>query len=1003
VKSLLVRWALALTLGVCALPLLQAQDTAYFGKRVSQVLYVPAKQPADPIDLKRVQRVKAGAILRSEDVATTIDEMFATGYYQDIQVDAENAGDGVVVRFLTTATSFVGHQRVAGKIKTPPSEGQLLSAMHFTPGTPFQPEMLKAAEANITQLLKSNGFYLSQVTVNSRLNQDTEEMNVTVHVDPGKRAKYEKPIIHGDLKLSEAAIVRATGWKIRFINYWRRVTAELTNSGLSGIHKKYQSQDRLTATVNLDSLEYDPEANRVQPTLTIEGGPKVEIKALEAKVSKRRLKRYVPVYQEGSVDRDLLTEGARNLRDYFQASGYPDVDVTFREHPPENDKELIEYYIAKGQKKKLVKLNIEGNKYFQRDTLAERMFLKPSSIQFLHGRYSEAFRKKDEEAIENLYKANGFRDVKVTSFLTNNYRSKPHEFAATFHVEEGQQWTVANLKVTGVNRLDPALVQGALSMSAGQPYSDVNVASDRNTILTLYSGKGFPKATFEYAATPTSKPRSIDLTYRIVEGPQEFVRGVLLLGLHRTKRSLVESRITVQPGDPLSLVDISEVQRSLYNLGIFSTIDAGVQNPDGDATRKYVFYDFDEAKRYNVNVGFGAGFARFGPVNTNLRNPAGSNSFSPRVSLDVSRLNFLGTASTITVQTRFSNIEQRAAVNYLIPTLLGHEGRDLTLTGLFDSARDVQTFASKRQEVSAQVSQHLSKPTTLSLRMAYRRVTTSDVVIPSLLISQLLQPVRIGIVSANIVEDRRDDPADAHRGIYNTLDVGVATKYLGSQRNFLRALGRNATYTRIGKNLVFARQLTFGIIFPYGYPAGLGQIESVPLPERFFGGGSISDRAFGENQAGPRDIGVVGANGIRNQATGFPVGGNAVLFSNLELRFPLLGENIGGVLFEDAGNVYQTLGDVSFRYGQKNNQDFNYMVHAAGFGIRYKTPIGPVRVDLGYTLNPPHFIGFKGSYQDLLNCGPTGSQATGSEPSKCQSVEQSTGHFQFFFSIGQTF
>lgn len=1001
-RLLFPRWTLVLVAALYPLALSKAQDRAYFGKRVSQVVYVPAKQAADPIDLDRDQLVKTGAILRPEDVAATIDRLFDTGYYQDIQVDAEpdpaKPGSAVVVRFLTTARQFVGHQAVTGKIKNPPNEGQLLSAMHFTTGTPFRPEMLHTAETNVAQLLKTNGFYESLVSVKSSLNKDTEEMNITVHIDPGKRARYEKPVIHGDPKLSDSTIIRATGWKVRFINRWRQVTAQLTSSGISGIQKKYQSKDRLMATVNLDSLEFDTGTNRAQPTLTIEAGPKVEIKALEAKVSKSRLKRYVPVYQEGSVDRDLLTEGARNLRDYFQASGYPDVDVTFREHPPKDDTELIEYYIAKGQKKKLVKLNIEGNKYFDRETLTERMFLKPSSIQFLHGRYSEAFRKKDEEAIANLYKANGFRDVKVTSFITNDYRGKANEFSATFQIREGQQWTVASLKLVGANRLDPELVVSRLSMSAGQPYSDVNVASDRNAILTLYSGHGFPKTTFEYSATPTAKARSIDLTYKVVEGPQQFVRGVLLLGLHRTKRSLVENKITVQPGDPLSLLDVSEVQRGLYNLGIFSTIDAGVQNPDGDASRKFVFYDFAEAKRYNVNFGLGAAIAQFGPTSTDLRNPAGNTGFSPRFSFDISRLNFLGTASTVTLQTRFSNIEQRTALNYLIPGFHGREDRDLTFTGLFDAARNVQTFSSRREELSAEISQHLSKPTTLSIRAAYRRVTTSNVVIPSLLISNLLQPVRVGIVSANLVEDRRDNPADAHRGIYNTIDVGVASKYLGSQRDFLKALGRNATYTRIGKNWVFARQLTFGVLFPYNYPAGVGQINAIPLPERFFGGGSISDRGFGENQAGPRDIGVIGPDGKLTQATGFPVGGNAVLFSNLELRFPLLGENIQGVFFEDAGNIYQTLSDVSFRYSQKNDQDFNIMTQAAGFGIRYKTPIGPVRVDLSYTLNPVRFKGFKGTYQDLLKCGPSGVNLP-----ICQSVEQSTGHFHFFFSIGQTF
>ena len=329
------------------------------------------------------------------------------------------------------------------------------------------------------------------------------------------------------------------------------------------------------------------------------------------------------------------------------------------------------------------------------------------------------------------------------------------------------------------------------------------------------------------------------------------------------------------------------------------------------------------------------------------------------------------------------------------------EDRALTVTGLYDTSRDVRTFSSRREEASVQLSQRLSKPTTASIRFAYRRVSTSNVVIPSLLVPQLLQPVRIGIFSGNVVQDRRDNPADPHKGIYNTVDAGLASGIFGSQRSFVRLLARNATYYRIGKNWVLARQLTFGAILPFHVPSGLDRAEGVPLPERFFGGGSTSNRGFPENQAGPRDIGTpAGVGGTATQPTGFPLGGNALLFNSIELRFPLLGENIGGVLFHDAGNVYRSIGDISVRFHQRNEQDFNYMVQAAGFGIRYKTPVGPVRADFAYSINPPRFVGFKGTIQDLLACNPN---ASGPLPPACVGVPQSISHFQFFFSIGQTF
>jgi outer membrane translocation and assembly module TamA len=122
------------------------------------------------------------------------------------------------------------------------------------------------------------------------------------------------------------------------------------------------------------------------------------------------------------------------------------------------------------------------------------------------------------------------------------------------------------------------------------------------------------------------------------------------------------------------------------------------------------------------------------------------------------------------------------------------------------------------------------------------------------------------------------------------------------------------------------------------------------------------------------------------------------VFHSTELRFPFIGDNIDGVIFHDIGNVYADLGSISFRMHQNSLTDFNYAVQAAGFGIRYRTPVGPIRLDLAYSINPPRFVGFQGSIADLLNAGVNPCSGV---PSKC--VEQSVSHFQFFFSIGQAF
>ena len=993
-----LRYLPAFMLGIPAL----SQVVTFDGRPVLRVVYSPSQQPLSTKDLTRLQWVKAGSPFSARDVAQTIDSLFATGVYSNIQADVREEGGGLTITFITTVIPFVGHVGVSGKISNPPGRNTLISAGLFRLGTPFREEALQTAEKNIRQLFTSNGLYEADVSLHTQIDPETNLATIAILVKAGKRARYEMPSIMGQTKLAESTIVRATGWRIILIHRWRQVSQTLTATGLEGIRRKYKNKDLLTASVELAGVDYDAETRRLKPRLQIEAGPTVEVKAVEARVSKSRLKRLIPIYEEGSVDNDLLFEGSRNLRDYLQSKGYPDVEVDFRTTPVTGDHQTIEFIVSRGPHKKLVRMTIRGNTYFSIDTIQERLFLLPSSFRYRGGRYSDAFRARDIQTIEALYHANGFRDVKATSEVTENYAGKANQVAVTYRIEEGPQWLVSKIDTQGIDQPDWAALLPRLSDAVGEPYSDVSMAGDRNAILSYYYARGFPKAAVEWRVTPMADAHRVELLCTLNLGPQEFVRDVKILGLSRTRPALVEKHIGVHAGDPLSPLAIDQTQRQLENLGVFARVDSAIDNPDGDETEKYVLYDVDEAARYNFRFGLGAEIAQLGATTNNLSSPTSGTGFSPRFLFNVQRIDFMGIGHTISFDGRYSNLERRAALNYVIPNFLNSRGRTLTFSTIYDVASNVRTFKATREEASMQISQKLSKPTTVLFRYAYRRVSTSNIAIPDLLVPQLSQPIRIGIMSANFVQDRRDNPADAHHGIYNTVDVGVASNFFGSQRNFARVLGRNATYYKLPWHMVLARQITFGVIKSFDISQTLSAADAIPLPERFFGGGNLTNRGFGENQAGPRDIGsMVGPDGTPTQPTGFPIGGNALFFHNTELRFPLIGANIDGVFFHDMGNIYSSLSSLSFRVHQNNGQDFNYMVHAVGFGLRYRTPIGPIRADFSYSINPPAFVGFNGTIDQLLNCDPR--KPISQLPGYCVGVPQHLSHFQFFFSIGQTF
>jgi len=990
-------WALA-TLGFGA----PASTSSFEGKPIVDIQF-SAPQPLDARDLALAQPLRKGQPLRAADVADAIDGLFATGRFADIVVEAEASGSGVLIRFVTRNVTFIGNVSITGKVPESPSRGQAFQALNLSLGAVFHEEDVNHAVENLQRLLQSNGLYDAQVTPTVTPNEKNQLVSISFRVTEGKRAKYEMPIVTGENDLSDAVVARVTGWRIPIIHWWRQVTEGRTRKGVQSLLAKYQGQDHLTARVELDKLDYDSERRRVRPNLTVTAGPEVKIKAVETKVSKRILKRYVPVFQERSVDNDLLVEGRRNLRDYLQSQGYYDADVDFRVEPVKENVETIEYVIARGQRYKLSHVAVAGNKYFDTDSIRERMFTAPASFTLRHGRYSEAFLRKDQEILSDLYRNSGFRDVKIDPEVDREYQGKPGRFAVTFQITEGPQWIIDHLEINGVDHENLADLTSRLASGAGQPFSDGNLALDRTATLNYYYDRGFPAATFTAAWQLSGTPHHVNVVYNITQGEPQYVRDIIVSGLKTTRPTLVNKYFTFKSGDPLSPNLQADIQRRFYDLGIFARVDTAIENPDGNTEFKNVLYSFDEANRYTFSLGFGAQLARFGtPSTTNLSSPAGTTGFSPLVSLTATRLNFLGLGHTVSLRGIYSSIEKRASLSYLQPRFRNIEGRNLTYTLLYDSSLDVRTFASQREEGSVQLSQRFSKSLNGLFQFSYRRVSVSRVVIPELLIPQLVQPVRIGMLSANFIHDRRDNPADSHRGIFTTINFGVADKAFGSQRGFGRVLIRNATYYSLTKNLVLARQTQFGVIAPFSSPEGLSDQESVPLPERFFGGGADSLRAFPYNQAGPRDIGAASAaGGPSYQPTGFPLGGNALFFNNVELRFPLIGSNIKGVLFHDMGNVYSSIGSMSLRFHQRDLKDFDYGVHAVGFGIRYQTPVGPIRADLAYSINPPSFVGFKGTPTQLLQCNPNLPAAT--LPSFCQGVPQSISHFQFFFSIGQTF
>jgi outer membrane protein insertion porin family len=989
----------------------------------------------DPLPAQIEQQ--PGAPLDPAKIRASLRRLYATGLYRTIAIDGQRQGDGIGLVFRGTPTLFLGRIVVRG-VKNTHLSNQLSYSTRLNPGTPFTDQKIIRATELLQQTLHQNGYYEGSITRHTAVDRSNAEINVQFDVSTGPPARVGDVAVAGDSGMTLEAFRKRAKLKAG-----SKVSSDTVSRALNNLRKQYQKQQRLEANVSLASSQYQPATNRLTYSFQADRGPVVKVVVEGAKLSKGKVHSLVPIYAEGTLDEDLLNEGSKRIHDYYQREGYFNAKVT--QTSDANDGVThITYNVTLGPRDRIVSVNVKGNGYFGGWLLKQRLSVQPASLFVPHGIYSLALQEADVNSITALYQSNGFTSVKVIPELRElpgEKKNGERSLAISYGIEEGVQQKVGIYEIDGVGPADRAALEPRLSLQPGQPYSGNNLAADRDAILGYFLDHGYDHVQVNLQQNPSpADPNQIDVRLHVVSGDQIFVRKVLIRGLHYTRPGTIQHEILAKPGDPLDQSKLLETQRQLYNLTLFNQVNTAVENPGGDEPRKNVLVQFDEARRWDVT--YGGGFqAQTGTPSTNCPNPLslialginpstyscspnGKFGVSALVELDVSRINLWGRNQSISFRSEYGTLEQQFTANYNWPRFLNHPDFDFSFGGGYINAQNVVTFASSTSEGDVRMTQHPNLVDTLIYQVSYRRVKVdpNTIQVAPNLIPILSEPVRVGGPELTWIHDtRRPEPLDAQSGLYNSIQVfATDNAVLSSEANYAHFDWSNSSYYGLGrlKHFVLARNTRFGLERVFGE----GKYESIPLPERLYAGGPESLRGFPLNSAGPRD-----------SLTGFPIGGAGVFVNQTELRLPYpqlpyFGRSLGFVLFHDMGNVFNNSSDIwpsATRIKQPHSYtctalpyltdaiqqqvtrssstnptgqcDFNDFSHTLGLGARYHTPIGPIRFDVGYNLNPP-------VYPVLVQYG--NSNATNSNSLSCYNSTQCYGqgsHFNFFFSIGQAF
>jgi outer membrane protein insertion porin family len=994
--------------------------------------------------------VQPGKPLERDQVADSIRTLYRTGTYSYIVARQDAVERGVRIDFIVREQLFFNQVVIRG-VAAPPSDASAAAAMSLTLGAPYRKEAVDEGVTRLTDALHDEGLYEAEVTVETVPHHDTHEMDVIVSVKSGPRAKLQTIQLTNGTEYTNEEIIRLMSVKVG-----RPITSQRIQRGTERIHNFLVKKGHLNARASVRRGEYDKAANTIPLDIDVTEGPRVQLVVTGTKISQGTLKKLVPIYQEGSVDVDLLEEGKRNIRERLERDGYFDAEVDYttvtKDATPKGNwkgtEEVITYRVERGDRHKLHGVEITGNRYFNTDLLRGRLQIYGKGFA-TRGRFSRRLVESDRDSLLTLYQSNGFLEAKVDAQTLDNYQGVEGQLFVRFVIQEGKQSRVASLSIEGNHAFKEDELLPYVASTPGQPYSDYNVATDRDNILALYYNEGFPAARFTATAVPiTPDPNAtadnsdkdtasattngastetaakggsakssnktpdtdvepgdeMKVVYHIDEGPQTRVKRVFVTGYNHTRIGAIRREILVKPDAPLREGDVVDSQRRLYNLGIFNRVTIEPQNPGGTDANKDVVVLVEEAKRYTIAYGGGFEVQRL----ASSTDPTGSElQAAPRGILEISKLNVRGRGDSISLKLRGSTIEDRALLTYTAPNTFADPHYTFQANAYTEKTQDINTFTEARYEMSVQLTDQATRFTTIQYHYAFRRVVVSNLnnTVPPEDIPLFEQPTLVSQFGVTWARDARDNPADATKGSFNSLDFGLADTAIGSSASFLRIYYQNSTYHPLGRRFSFARAFRFGILQPYKdtvsltFPAQTNPVQLIPLPERFFAGGGTSLRGFALNQAGPRDL------------TGFPIGGQAIMEFNQELRFPMrlpfVGTALGGAIFYDGGNVYTRLSRITFRASSPKpifnpadptvcqyncTNELNYFAHTVGFGLRYSTPVGPIRIDLGFPINRPRFVApICPSGDPTCLDGQNGFQST------------RLPGFQIFFNLGSTF
>ncbi|MHB8882373.1 MAG: outer membrane protein assembly factor BamA [Thermodesulfovibrionales bacterium] len=597
------------------------------------------------------------------------------------------------------------------------------------------------------------------------------------------------------------------------------------------------------------------------------------------------------------INDEVVGEAVDRLLALYHTEGYPFAQIA-PVMKADGDILKLSFFVFEGQRVRVGSISFPGAK-LPDGTLKGVMLLAGGKP------YNPDLLERDRESLRDFYGALGYLETVVKKIEVAMSEDKSSA-GLTVQIEEGERTTIGSVTITGARPEVTDELARVAGLKTGDPYNEVDISDARFRILDHYSRTGYSAA--DVAVQREILDRRARVTFQVTEGAKKYLGTTVITGNTRTRHKVIQRELLHKDGQPFDHAVFAEEKHKLYKLGLFTDVEIETTDVEGD--RSNVLVKVTEGNAGSVE--FGAGYAehdRFrGFVEVSYRNLGGMN----REGL---------------MRAEVSSLEQRYLLQYNEPRFLGRTF-PLRVFFQYDKKREINASTKEilyrltRYSLTAGIEKKLSSVMKSEFYYEFALVRTADVKPDVVLTKEDSGTIAISSIKPAVVYDTRDNPFEPEKGVLAGASLKFASFLLFSETNFAKFEVFASRFQKLSRGLVLAVSLRGGVAYHFG------DTQELPLVERFFLGGRSTVRGFDQDTLGPKG------------ADGNPTGGNVFLMGNAELRLAI-GRGFGLVPFVDIGNVWVNTKQMVLT-------DLRY---TTGLGLRYNTPVGPLRVDYGYKLN----------------------------------------------------